>query len=139
MLSTTPSTRSPAALHLFKFTLTTGGGINDGADGFAFTIVEIADPEELSALLDGAATGGGLGYGVDGGYTDPDFNLPGSAAVEIDTWFNQQDDVQRHTTSVNHIAITQNADAGDHIAWFEVPNIEDLQPHTQSESTLWVI
>ncbi|MGB0645706.1 MAG: lectin-like domain-containing protein, partial [Bradymonadia bacterium] len=116
-----------------QFTITTGGGINDGADGFAFTIVEITNPEELSALLEGAATGGGLGYGVGGGYTDPDFNLPGSAlTVEIDTWFNQQDDVQRHTdpTSVNHIAITQNADAGDHIAWFEVPDIEDLEPHT---------
>ncbi len=115
-----------------QFTLTTGGGINGGADGFAFTIVEIADSTRLLDLLNGASTGGGLGYGVGGAYADPDFVLTGDAlTVEIDTWHNRQNNTERHTdpTNVNHIAITQNADAGDHLAWFEVPDIEDLQPH----------
>jgi hypothetical protein len=115
-----------------QFTLTTGGGINGGADGFAFTIVEIADSTRLLDLLNGAGAGGGLGYGVGGAYADPDFVLTGDAlTVEIDTWHNQLNNVERHTdpTNVNHIAITQNADAGDHLAWFEVPDVEDLQPH----------
>ena len=33
-------------------------------------------------------------------------------------------------TPLNHIAITRNGDPGDHVAWFPVPNIEDLMPHT---------
>ena len=117
-----------------QFTLTTGGGRNGGADGIAFTVVEVPSADQLRTLLDGASTGGGLGYGVGGGYADSDFTLNGDAlTVEIDTWFNRQNNTtERHTdpTSVNHIAITQNADPGDHIAWFEVPNVEDLQPHT---------
>ena len=67
-----------------------------------------------------------------GAYADADFVLTGNAlTVEIDTWHNRQNNTERHTdpTNVNHIAITQNADAGDLLAWFEVPDVEDLQPH----------
>ena len=122
-----------SGLASIEFTVRTGGGQNGGADGFAFTIVEVASAEQLVNLLNAASTGGGLGYGVGGAYQDPDFTLAGDAlTVEIDTWKNQFNGTsQRHTdpTEQNHIAITQNADPGDHLVWFPVPNIEDLQPH----------
>ncbi len=123
-----------SGLASIEFTVRTGGGQNGGADGFAFTIVEVASSDQLLNLLNAASTGGGLGYGVGGAYQDPDFTLNGDAiTVEIDTWRNVDNGTtQRHTdpTEQNHIAITQNADPGDHVAWFPVPNIEDLQPHT---------
>jgi hypothetical protein len=115
-----------------EFTLTTGGGINDGADGFAFTIVELNDPNSFINLINAANTGGGLGYGVGGSAAEPDYMLDGEAlTVEIDTYHNRTSEGNRHDepTSENHIAITRNGDPGDHIAWFAVPNIEDLLPH----------
>lgn len=116
-----------------EFSITTGGGINGGADGFAFTIVELSSVDQLRSLLDAADAGGGLGYTVGGVYAQPDFLLPGGAlTVEIDTWQNEYNGTnQLHTdpTRENHIAITRNADASDHLVWFEVPDVEDLQPH----------
>lgn len=114
-----------------QFTLTTGGGINGGADGFAFTIVEVQDADTLLALLNAANAGGGLGYAVGGSHADEDFTLTGDAiTVEIDTFYNSGGNRHTDPTSQNHIAITQNADPGDHLVWFPVPSIEDLQPHT---------
>ena len=117
-----------------KFTLTTGGGVNSGGDGFAFTILELSSVDQLRSLLDVAHSGGGLGYSMGGRYAHPSIELPGDAlTVEIDTWHNEFNGTnQLHTdpTRENHIAITRNADSGDHVVWFEVPNVEDLQPHT---------
>ena len=117
-----------------EFVIMTGGGIHGGADGFAFTIVELSHVDQLRSLLDAADAGGGLGYTVGGVYAQPDFQLPGAAiTVEIDTWQNEYNGTnQLHTdpTPENHIAITRNADSSDHLVWFEVPDIEDLQPHS---------
>lgn len=121
-----------SGLASIEVTLTTGGGQNDGGDGFAFTIVETNSSEDLLNLLNAASTGGGLGYGVGGAYAISDYTLRGDAlTVEVDTWHNVFNGAsQRHTdpTSESHVAITRNADPGDHVAWFPVPNIEDLQP-----------
>ncbi len=120
-----------SGLASIEFTLTTGGGINGGADGFAFTIVEVASSDQLLELLSAANRGGGLGYAVGGSHADPDFTLPGEAVtVEIDTFYNSGGNRHTDPTPQNHIAITQNGDPGDHLAWFPVPNIEDLRPHT---------
>lgn len=122
-----------SGLASIEFTLITGGGIGGGADGFALTIVELDDPSTFSNLINAANRGGGLGYAIGGLHAEPDYMLEGEAlTVEIDTWYNEQASGARHTdpTSQNHIAITLNGAPGDHIAWFEVPNIEDLQPHT---------
>ena len=114
-----------------EFTLITGGGVNGGADGFAFTIVELMDPTTFIDLLTAANAGGGLGYGVSGNHADPDYTLEGEAlTVEIDTFYNNSNSRHLDPTSANHIAITRNGDPGDHIAWFAVNDIEDLMPHT---------
>ena len=113
--------------------MATGGGINGGADGFALTIVELPNTDMFINLLDAANAGGGLGYGVGGSHAEADFTLPGEAlSVEIDTWENRNMEGNLHSdpTWQNHIAITRNGDPGDHVAWFNVPNIEDLLPHT---------
>lgn len=120
-----------SGLASIEFTLTTGGGINGGADGFAFTIVEVSSSNELLALLNAANQGGGLGYGVSGSHAGEDFTLRGEAVtVEIDTFYNQTPNIHTDPTPQNHIAITRNGDPGDHLVWFPVPGIEDLQPHT---------
>ena len=47
-----------------------------------------------------------------------------------DTWHNSvSGNHHSDPTLHNDIAITRNGDPGDHIAWFEVVNIEDLLPH----------
>ena len=108
-----------------QFTIVTGGGSGGGADGFAFTVVELNDSETFLDLLNAAAAGGGLGYGVSGPHAGDDYSLEGDAfTVEIDTWNNPFD-----PTPQNHVAVTQNGDASDHVTWFEVANIEDLMPH----------
>ena len=122
-----------SGLASIEFTLMTGGGIGGGADGFAFTIVELDDPSTFSTLINAANRGGGLGYAVGGGHAEADYTLDGEAlTVEIDTWFNDANRGARHSdpTPQNHLAITRNGDPGDHIAWYEVPDIENLQPHT---------
>ena len=122
-----------SGLASIEFTLMTGGGIGGGADGFAFTIVELDDPSTFSTLINAANRGGGLGYAVGGAHAEADYTLDGEAlTVEIDTWFNDASRGARHSdpTPENHLAITRNGDPGDHIAWYEVPNIENLQPHT---------
>ena len=115
-----------------EFTIRTGNGLNGGADGFALTIVNLPDPDRFISLLDAAASGAGLGYAVGGAFATPEFNQEVEAiTVEVDTWYNSINAGNRHTdpTEENHIAITQNVDASDHLAWFEVPNIEDMQDH----------
>ena len=112
-----------------RFSITTGGGSVPGADGFSFTIIDVANPADLENLLGVAEGGGGLGYGIGGAYG----NWVGDAiTVEIDTWYNQLNNSEYHTdpTSENHIAITRSGDPSDHLVWFEVPNVEDYQSHT---------
>lgn len=121
-----------SGLASLEFTLSTGGGINGGADGFAFSIAELEDAQALLDLINAANNGGGLGYAVSGAHAEPDYTLPGEMlTVEIDTWYNRPGG-NRHSdpTPQNHLAITRNGDPGDHIAWFEVAQIEDLLPHT---------
>jgi hypothetical protein len=112
-----------------RFSITTGGGSNPGADGFSFTIIDVANPADLESLLSVAEGGGGLGYGMGGVYGDW---VGDAITVEIDTWYNQLNSSEYHTdpTTENHIAITRNADPSDHLVWFEVPNVEDYQSHT---------
>jgi len=112
-----------------RFTLKTGGGLNNGADGFAFTIIDVSNPNDLVPLLNDANSGGGLAYGLGGSHG----NWVGDAVtVEIDTYRNQISQGHPHDepTSQNHIAITENADPGNHLAFYEVPGVEDLQPHS---------
>ena len=112
-----------------RFTIKTGMGSEPGADGFSFTIVDVADPSELETLLGSAAAGGGLGYGFGGEYGSW---IGDAITVEIDTWYNNGGGETEHVdpTQQNHIAVTQNADPANHLVWFEVPDVEDFQPHT---------
>ena len=112
-----------------RFTLQTGGGLNSGADGFAFTIIDIGNPQDLVTWLEQARSGGGLAYGFGGVYG----NWVGDAlTVEIDTWHNTYNGTNEfHTdpTTASHIALTKNADPSNHMIWFETPTVEDYQPH----------
>ncbi len=123
-----------SGLASIEFVMATGGGINGGADGFALTIIDIADSTELDNLIDHAASGGGLGYAVAPGFGRDEFEWVGDAVtVEIDTWYNEWLDRGANLldpTRQNHIALTRNANPGDHIVWHAVPNVEDLMSHT---------
>jgi hypothetical protein len=112
-----------------RFTLKTGGGINGGADGFAFTIIDVSNPSDLDSLMNDANPGGGLGYGLGGSHGSW---VGDAVTVEIDTYKNEISQGHPHDepTPQNHIAITKNADAGAHLAWYDVPNVEDFQPHS---------
>ena len=59
-----------SGLASIEFVMSTGGGRNGGADGFALTIIDILDASELQTLLEGASAGGGLGYGVAAFWTE---------------------------------------------------------------------
>ena len=63
-----------------------------------------------------------------------DFEWIGDAVtIEIDTWYNDFSNRGANLldpTRQNHIALTRNANPGDHIVWHAVPNVEDLMPHT---------
>lgn len=112
-----------------RFTLRTGGGLNGGADGFAFTIIN-ANPNDLAGLLDLAWSGGGMAYGISGPYGSWSGN---AITVEIDTWhnvYNGTNEVHTDPTNISHIAVTKNADPSNHIVWFEVPSVEDYQDHS---------
>lgn len=112
-----------------RFTLKTGNGMNGGADGFAFTIINIASVTDLDTWIGQAQSGGGMGYGIGGAYG----SFTGDAlTVEIDTWnntYNGTNEFHTDPTPSSHIALTRNADAGDHIVYFETPSVEDFQPH----------
>ena len=112
-----------------RFTLRTGNGLNGGADGFAFTIIN-TNSTALEGLLDLAWSGGGMAYGIGGPYGSWTGN---AITVEIDTWhnvYNGTNEVHTDPTNVSHIALTKNADPSNHIVWFEVPSVEDYQDHS---------
>ena len=122
-----------SGLASIEFVMSTGGGRNGGADGFALTIIDILDASELQTLLEGASAGGGLGYGVAPPFGQNDYTWVGDAlTVEIDTWYNDWPNLSAdpEPTRQNHIALTRNANPSDHIVWHAVPTIEDLMPHT---------
>ena len=123
-----------SGLASIEFVMSTGGGINGGADGFALTIIDIENATELNNLITQAASGGGLGYAVAPEFGRNDFEWVGEAlTVEIDTWYNDfsnRGEGLGDPTQQNHIALTRNANPGDHIVWHAVPNVEDLVPHT---------
>ncbi len=112
-----------------RFTLKTGNGMNGGADGFAFTIINVPTTTELENWIAQANSGGGMGYGVggaSGGFTGD------ALTVEIDTWhntYNGSNEFHTDPTTNSHIAITKNADPGEHLVYFDTPNVEDFQPH----------
>ena len=112
-----------------RFTLMTGGGYYGGADGFAFTIINVANVTDLESWINQAQSGGGMGYGVGGASG----SFTGDAiTMEIDTWhniYNGSNEFHTDPTSESHIALTRNADPGDHIVFFETPTVEDSQPH----------
>ena len=112
-----------------QMTFSTGGGINTGADGLAMTVVDVETIEEVLDIIDDAATGGGLGYGVAGAYGPWEGS---SLHIEVDTWNNVANGAEKHTdpTPSNHIAIALDGDPGNAVAWTAIPSIEDLQWHT---------
>ncbi|MFT5434775.1 MAG: hypothetical protein ACI9OJ_005489, partial [Myxococcota bacterium] len=111
-----------------RFSVATGGGSNPGADGFAMTILQTDEVSEFEGWVSQAEGGGGLGYGIGGNYGSFDGD---AFTVEIDTWYNQINGVEKHTdpTQEDHISITLDGDPGNPIATFEVPEIEDLTWH----------
>lgn len=121
-----PNVHIPSGSVSIRFTVQTGNGIHNGADGLALTIIDVESPSELESLIESAPPGGGLGYGVGG----PDGSWTGDAlTIEIDTWPNVEAHENYDPTEDNHIAITRNADPSQHLIWSAVPNIEDFQPH----------
>ncbi|MCP4675540.1 MAG: hypothetical protein GY854_08545 [Deltaproteobacteria bacterium] len=112
-----------------RFDIMTGPNVYDGADGFAMSVFNADNEDELAAIVDAGASGGGLGYAVSGGYGNLDVK---AFHVEIDTWYNSLDQTHEHDdpTEENHIAVLRNGDPGEHLAWAPVPNIEDMQWHT---------
>ena len=106
----------------------TGGGSGSGADGFAMSIIETDDPADLPGLATAGKGGGGLGYASGGPYG----TFTGKAfTVEIDTWYNQLNDVELHTdpTPDDHVELTLDLDASHGIAWASLGEVEDSQWH----------
>ena len=99
-----------------------------GADGFAVSIFETGSAADTVALMEQAEGGGGLGYGVSGGYGDVTVN---AFHIEFDTWYNELNDAEFHTdpTRQNHVGITLNGDPGNHVLFAELPTLEDNQWH----------
>lgn len=100
-----------------------------GADGFAMSIIETSTADEVQGILERAEGGGGLGYGVSGGYGT---EVITAFHIEFDTWYNRLNDAEYHTdpTTENHIGITLNGDPGNHILWAALPNLEDNNWHS---------
>ena len=97
----------------------------EGADGFAMNIWSVASVPELEGILDVAANGGGLGYGVSGLYGD---RVVDSFHIEFDTYYNRND-IHTDPTSVPHIGIMQNGDPENHLIYRETPDLENNQWH----------
>ncbi len=102
---------------------------SDAADGFAMNIWDVDSPEALGAIFEAARRGGGLAYGVGGPYGD----FEGKAFhVEFDTWYNDlRVGDQRYTdpTRQNHVAVTLDGNPFNHVAFAELPSIEDNRWH----------
>jgi len=97
----------------------------EGADGFAMNIWSVASVPELEGILDLAANGGGLGYGVSGLYGS---RIVDSFHIEFDTYYNRND-LHTDPTSVPHIGITQNGDPENHLVYYESASLENNEWH----------
>mgnify|MGYP003953032039 CR=1 FL=1 len=111
-----------------RFRIWTGGGT--GADGFAMSVFNARDQDELDRVVAEAASGGGLGYGVGGDWGDREID---GFHVEFDTWhnvFNGDNELHTDPTPENHIGVMTDGDPGVHHLWAEIPTIEDQQWHS---------
>jgi hypothetical protein len=126
--STTPQVTPGDVSIRFRYA-TGGGGDSTGADGFAATFMKAEDLAEMVSWVQAGDGGGGLGYGAGGPYGA----FTGSAfTVEIDTWYNQQNDAEYHTdpTSADHLELTQGLDPSASIGFYALPDIETLEWHS---------
>ena len=117
----------------FRFTVATGDGYGTDADGLAFSVADFDNPWRLETKRSVGQYGSGLGYGVAGPYAEDDFVVEESMiTVELDTYFKREASSSSHQdpTEASHVAITANGDPSDYLAWFEVPTVEDLLPHS---------
>ena len=115
-----------AADTTIQFDFYTGNGVNGGADGFAMTVIDVDNVEELENYIETAKNGGCLGYGTAAWCGD----MPVEAFhVEIDTFYNQNDPFFEPGPS-NHIAVTLNGDPSDHVLLADGLYLEDAQWHT---------
>jgi hypothetical protein len=114
-----------------RFEVQTGAGSGSGADGFAMTIVETDDTNDLPVILSNAKSGGGLAYASQGSYGAP--VVFKAFTVEIDTWYNVYNgNNEFHTdpTQDDHVELTLDLDAGQSIAFTSAGEIEDLAWHS---------
>ena len=112
-----------------RFKIMTGPNVDTGADGFAMSIFDASSVAQLESIIAAAGNGGGLGYGVSGGYGS--FEVSGFH-IEFDTWpnhYNGNTELHTDPTEENHVAVTLDGDPGNHVLWEEIPNIEDMQWH----------
>lgn len=103
------------------FDIATGGLGNTGADGYAVSIVDVPEVDDLLAWVETTQNGGCLGYGSSGGCGTNPVN---AFHIEFDTWYNGE---YNDPTAENHVAITLDGDPGNPILWAAVPTLEDLQ------------
>jgi len=99
------------------------------ADGFAMNIWDVDSPDALGAIFEAARSGGGLAYGVGGPYGDFEGN---AFHIEFDTWYNQfngGNEFHTDPTRQNHVAVTLDGNPGNHVAFAELPSIEDNRWH----------
>ena len=121
-----PNVHIPAGSVSIRFTVQTGNGLNNGADGLALTIIDIDDSSTLEELISAAPPGGALGYGIGGpnGFWEGD-----ALTIEVDTWPNVEEHEDYDPTTESHIGIMSGADPSNHLVWSSVPDIEDFTPH----------
>ena len=124
-----PLTDVAAGSVSITFSMATGGG--SGADGFAMTIVQTDSIAELEdEVIANAVPGSGIGYAVGGVYGPWDGN---AFTVEIDTYqnvFNGTNELHTDPTPNDHVAITLDGDAGNHLWWTDMGDVEDLSWRT---------
>ena len=109
-----------------------GADQSTGADGFALSIFDVASAAELETIIDTAASGGGLGYGIAGGWGRYTGAPVDGFHIEFDTWYNVYNGTNEfHTdpTRTNHIGITLDGNPGEHVLWAETPTLEDNTWH----------
>jgi hypothetical protein len=114
----------------FEFSIYTGGGAGSGADGFAMSVFNAANVEQLSEWVNAAGSGGCMSYGLVGDcgvYEDIE-----AFHIEFDTWYNTlgDDSGVQDPTENDHVAIALDGNPADHVAWADVGDIEDSEWHT---------